>query len=262
MLGVEALCRWTHPERGVVAPDEFIQAAEESGLIETLDRWVLRRACRDGAEMRARGVLSPTAYVAVNGSACHLAQPGFEVAVREALAESGLPAEALVLEVTESAVMRDPDAAQFVLESLRDLGVAVAVDDFGTGYSSLAYLRRFPVATLKIDRSFIQGITASADDRAIVTAVIDLAHALDVSTIGEGIETRAELALLQQLGCHAGQGFLWSPAVSPQGLADLISGLPDGHFRVLERRVPRGTRVVPPARDVHADVSRKLPVVR
>ncbi len=262
LLGVEALCRWTHPERGVVAPDAFIQAAEESGLIETLDRWVLRRACRDAAAMRASGVLAPSAYVAVNGSACHLAQPGFEIAVREALAEAGLPAQALVLEVTESAVMRDPDAAQIVLESLRDLGVAVAVDDFGTGYSSLAYLRRFPVATLKIDRSFIQGITASADDRAIVTAVIDLARALDVSTIAEGIETRGELALLQKLGCHAGQGFLWSPAVSPQGLADLLSGLPDGRFRVLERRASRGVRGVPPARGARTDVSHGRPVVR
>ncbi len=262
LLGVEALCRWTHPERGVVAPDEFVQAAEESGLIEALDRWVLRRACREAAAMRAAGVLPPGAYVAVNGSAGHLAQAGFEIAVREALADSGLPAQALVLEVTESAVMRDPDAAQVVLERLRDLGVAVAVDDFGTGYSSLAYLRRFPVATLKIDRSFIQGITASADDRAIVTAVIDLANALDVSTIAEGIETRAELELLQKLGCHAGQGFLWSPAVSPQGLADVLSGLRDGRFRVLERRATRQVRGVPSARNVLADLSHGRPVVR
>ena len=239
MLGVEALCRWTHPERGSISPDEFIRAAEESGLIEALDRWVLSRACRDAAAMRSAGVLATDAYVAVNGSASHLAQPWFEVAVRTALSEAGLPPQALVLEVTESAVMRDPDAAQVVLESLRELGVEVAIDDFGTGYSSLAYLRRFPVATLKIDRSFVQGITNRGDDRAIVAAIVDLARALDVSTIAEGIETVAELAILQKFGCRAGQGFLWSPAVSPEQLTELLSSLPGGRFPIIKRRVPR-----------------------
>jgi diguanylate cyclase (GGDEF)-like protein/PAS domain S-box-containing protein len=240
LIGVEALCRWSHPVRGNVPPDQFIAAAEQTGLIETLDRWVLRRACRDGADMRATGALPLDAQIAVNVSAGHLAQAGFEMAVRVALTEAGLPARALILEVTESAVMTDPDAAQKVLESLQSLGVDVAIDDFGTGYSSLAYLRRFPVATLKIDRSFVEHSTYRADDRAIVTAVIDLARALNVSTTAEGIETFADLALLQKLGCHSGQGFLWSPALPPRALAALLGNLPHGRFPI------HPTDLVPP----------------
>ena len=247
LLGVEALCRWTHPERGVVAPDEFIPVAEASGLIEALDRWVLRRACSDAAALRAAGLLGADTYVAVNSSAGHLAQPGFETAVRSALLDAQLPASALVLEVTESAVMRDPDLAQVVLERLRELGVKVAIDDFGTGYSSLAYLRKFPVGTLKIDRSFINGITDRGDDRAIVTAIVDLSAALGVATIAEGIETGAELELLQQLNCRAGQGFLWSPAVAPDKLGELLRGLPGGCFPVLMPDLQRAAPTTLPA---------------
>ena len=247
LLGVEALSRWTHPERGSVSPEEFIPVAEESGLIEPLDRWAMRRACLDAAAMRSAGTLPEQAYVAVNVSAGHLAQPGFEAAVRAALSEVGLPPQRLVLEVTESAVMQDPAAAQAVLESLQALGVAVAIDDFGTGYSSLAYLRRFPVSSLKIDRRFVTQITESADDRAIVTAVIDLASALNVNTTAEGIETVADLELLQRLGCLAGQGFLWSPAVPPQRLAEVLDALPHRRFPVRPERA-RAARVLPPPR--------------
>ncbi len=230
LLGVEALCRWTHPDRGVVSPGEFIVAAEESGLIEALDRWVLHRACRDAASMRAEGVLRPGAYVAVNVFAGHLGKPGFESDLCIALAGSGLPAHALVLEVTESAVMRDPDEALAALEALARLGVRVAIDDFGTGYSSLGRLSQFPVATLKIDRGFVHQITKRSDHRAIVTAVIDLGRALDVTSTAEGIETYADLRLLQDLGCHAGQGFLWSPALPVPELAILLGALPHGRF--------------------------------
>jgi diguanylate cyclase (GGDEF)-like protein/PAS domain S-box-containing protein len=232
LLGVEALCRWPHLEKGFVPPSEFVAVAEQSGLVDELDRWVLRRACRDGAELRDEGVLPADAYIAVNVSAGHLGEPGFESEVRATLEGSGMPPQALVLEVTESAVMHDPDVAQAVLERLQELGVRVAIDDFGTGYSSLAYLRRFPVATLKIDRSFVENLTERADDRAIVTAVIDLAHALNVATTAEGIETESDLELLQDLGCNAGQGYLWSPAVPPGHLAALLTNLPGGRFVV------------------------------
>ena len=239
MLGVEALCRWTHPRHGYVPPDTFIALAESTGLIEALDRWVLLRACLDAARVRAEGALALNAYVAVNVSAEHLAHTGFEAAVVSALTRAGLPAHALVLEVTESAVMRDPDAAQIALERLKEIGVEVAIDDFGTGYSSLAYLRRFPVATLKIDRGFVEHITDRGDDHAIVAAVVDLSHALRLSTTTEGIETFADLAMLRQLGCRAGQGFLWSPAVPRSELATMLAGLAEGRFPVAPDASPR-----------------------
>ena len=242
-LGVEALCRWDHPERGAVRPDEFIAVAEKTGLIEVLDRWVLRRACRDGAVLLASGALPADAYIAVNVSAGHLSQPGFEVAVRSALAEYALPATALVLEVTESAVMHEPDTAKAVLERLQSLGVRVAIDDFGTGHSSLAYLQWLPVAALKIDRSFIRRLSGNPDDRAIVTAVISLAQALKLTTTAEGIETAADLALLQQLGCHAGQGYLWSRAVP---LDQLVAAA--GTARHARFALHRPTKVLPPPR--------------
>ena len=241
LLGVEALCRWTHPERGPISPDEFIPLAEKSGLIDSLDRWVLHRACRDGQAMRAAGTLAADAYVAVNVSASKLARPDFESAVHGALNESGLPPQSLVLEVTESAVMNDPDMARAVLEALNELGVEVSIDDFGTGYSSLAYLRRLPFGTLKIDRSFVQHVTRDPGDKAIVTAVIDLAKALGAKTIAEGIEAEADLVLLRQLGCRAGQGFLWSPALAIHDLAALLAGLPEGLFNV-QSAAERATR--------------------
>jgi diguanylate cyclase (GGDEF)-like protein/PAS domain S-box-containing protein len=248
LLGVEALCRWSHPRRGAVTPDEFIKAAEESGLIVSLDRWVLGQACKDGAALRRSGVLSPDAYVSVNASAVSLAQPDYEKCIRSALQRTGLPAAALHLEVTESAVMTDPDAAQRVLESLHALGIAIAIDDFGTGYSSLAYLRRFPVATLKIDRSFITHMSETADDHAIVQAVVDLAKALNIDTIAEGVETTTDLDLLEQLGCTAGQGFLWSSARPPAELATLVNGLQGGRFDVNHPPTPVDPSALPPPR--------------
>lgn len=141
-----------------------------------------------------------------------------------------MPAGALVLEVTESAVMHDPEASLILLERLQRLGIRVAIDDFGTGYSSLRRLSQLPMATLKIDRGFVQGITDRPDHRAIVTAVIDLGRALHVTSTAEGIETFADLRLLKDLGCHAGQGFLWSPALPIPELAELLAGLQHGRF--------------------------------
>ncbi len=246
LLGVEALCRWTHPDRGTVPPSEFVAAAEESGLIDALDRWVLNRACRDAAAMRGDGVLPPHAYVAVNVFAGHLERSGFETDLTIALAKSGMPAHALVLEVTESAVMHDPDASLQLLGRLQRLGIRVAIDDFGTGYSSLRRLSQIPMATLKIDRGFVHRITDRPDNRAIVTAVIDLGRALELTSTAEGIETFADLRLLRDLGCHAGQGFLWSPALPVPELAALLAGLRHGRFALSSEE--ELTNVVPQQR--------------
>ncbi len=248
LLGVEALCRRTHPQRGAIAPDEFIAAAEAGGLIEALDSWVLRRACRDAVALRSEGVLKPETYLAVNASAHSLANPEYLSRVSAALNDTGLPAQSLVLEVTESAVMTDPDAAQRLLEALQALRVRIAIDDFGTGYSSLAYLRRFPVSTLKVDRSFVKHIRENGEDLAIVTAVIDLANALNLTTTAEGIETADDLALLQQLGCLAGQGFLWSPGLPPEQLTALIGHLPNQRFTVARPARQHAPIPLPPPR--------------
>jgi diguanylate cyclase (GGDEF)-like protein/PAS domain S-box-containing protein len=222
LQGIEALCRWPDEQRGEVSPEDFIPAAEESGLIQPLDRWVLRQACRDAAALRAAGVLPDDAYVTVNSSAHNLAHPDFEADVCSALTDADLPATALVLEVTESAVMRDPGSAEAMLGRFHEVGVRIAIDDFGTGYSSLAYLRRFPIAMLKIDRSFVHNITTSHSDLSIVGTIVDLAHALGVLTVCEGIETEAQLRLLESIGCEAGQGWFWSKAVE---VAELNSAL-------------------------------------
>ena len=230
LLGVEALARWRHPVQGLIPPTDFVPLAEQTGLVVELDRWVLPRACRDAAAMRAAGVLPQGGYVAVNVSARSLDDPGLEALVRVAAQQAGLPYGALVLEVTESGVMDNPDSARVLLENLRELGVAVAIDDFGTGYSSLAYLRLLPVATLKVDRGFVTHLSQTPDALAVVTAILDLARALGLSTVAEGIETVEDLAVLHRLGCRAGQGHLWSPAVSPDELGAVLSALPGGSF--------------------------------
>jgi len=224
-IGVEALCRWKHPEHGFVPPAEFITVAEQSGLIEALDHWVVRRACLDAVAMRQAGVLPLSAYVAVNLSARNLGDGTLEMVLRQAAESAGLPFDALVLEVTESGVMDDPEKARSLLANLRSLGASIAIDDFGTGYSSLAYLRKFPVSTLKIDRSFVTNIADDSDNLAIVAAIIDLARALNLTTVAEGIETPGERALLAELGCAAGQGYLWSPAVPTHQLGAVLQPL-------------------------------------
>ncbi len=231
LLGVEALTRWRDAEHGLIPPTDFVPLAEQTGLVVELDRWVLPRACHDAAAMRAAGVLPPDAYVAVNVSARSLGDFDLEALVRTAADQAGLPYGALVVEVTESGVMDDPDNARVLLGRLRELGVAVAIDDFGTGYSSLAYLRLLPVATLKVDRGFVTHLSQTPDALAIVAAILDLSRALGLSTVAEGIETAEDLALLHGLGCRAGQGFLWSAAVSPEELGVMLAALPGGCFQ-------------------------------
>jgi diguanylate cyclase (GGDEF)-like protein/PAS domain S-box-containing protein len=222
LLGVEALLRWNHPKRGWVPPALFVQLAEESGLISQLDPWVLAHACLDAAGMRRDGVLPADAHLAVNVSAQNVSDTALFDWVSQAAADADFPLASLELEVTETGLMADARVAGQVLTSLRKLGVGVALDDFGTGYSSLTYLRRLPLSTIKVDHQFIQHITMRADDLAIVAAVVDLGRAVGLRTVAEGIETREQLAVLHRLGCVAGQGFLWSPAVPPTELAAVL----------------------------------------
>jgi diguanylate cyclase (GGDEF)-like protein len=227
IVGLEALVRWEHPERGLVGPDAFIALAEETGLIVPIGAWVLREACRLSQGWQAERDADEPLVVRVNVSARQLAQDDLVDIVAEALAESRMEPSNLCLEVTESVLVEDPDSSIRTLTELRSLGVKIAVDDFGTGYSSLEYLRRFPVDCVKIDRSFVRGIPHSSEDVAIVNAVIELGHALGLSVTAEGVETSEQLGNLRTTGCDTAQGFLFSrperPDVVEQLLLDPVS---------------------------------------
>ncbi|GAA3552711.1 EAL domain-containing protein [Amycolatopsis ultiminotia] len=205
MVAVEALLRWTHPKHGEISPAEFIPLAEESELINVLGKFVLHDTTRELATLRSERGLDLS--LKVNLSVRQLDDPHLIPAVRDALATTGLPPSALTLEVTESALMRDASAAAEVLTALRSLGVLLAIDDFGTGYSSLAQLRRLTLDTLKIDRSFITGIAESHNAAAIVSSIIAMAHAVNLTVVAEGVETPEELTILKELGCDQAQGY-------------------------------------------------------
>ncbi|WP_369133989.1 EAL domain-containing protein [Modestobacter sp. I12A-02662] len=221
VVGMEALARWTHPERGPVPPSNFVTVAEFSGLAPELDRWVVQRAVQDMARLRQAGVVPEDAYVAVNLSAASLSDASVLDHLVSCTEDFGLPATQLVVEITETAIMRNTDLAVALLRQLREHGFRVAMDDFGTGYSSLAYLRDLPISTLKLDRSFVADITEQQDALAIVGWVVDLARTVGVAVIAEGVETEEHVALLQQLGCVTAQGWLWGPA---RPMTALLSG--------------------------------------
>ncbi|MCU1623128.1 MAG: hypothetical protein JWL79_1973 [Frankiales bacterium] len=214
LIGVEALVRWDHPTRGLVSPDAFIPIAEETGLIVPLGEWVLRTALEQVAVWQQELHL-PRLSMAVNLSAAQLAQPRLAETIRQALTDAGVHASTLELEITESVLMTDGPDVNAALVALHELGVRLSVDDFGTGYSSLAYLRRFPVDALKIDRSFTRGVHTDTDDRAIITAIIALASAMGLSTVAEGVETAEQRAQLETLGCDRGQGYLFARPLPP-----------------------------------------------
>jgi diguanylate cyclase (GGDEF)-like protein len=207
---VEALVRWEHPTRGLVAPDQFIPVAEDTRLIVPIGTWVLREACRDLARWRREEPALSTMQVSVNLSACQFADDDLVATVASALGDAGLEPEALWLEITESVVMDGVDSTIETLRALKGLGVHLSIDDFGTGYSSLSYLKRFPIDVLKIDRSFVDGFGVDPEDEAIVTAVVRLAQALGLETVAEGIENTRQLVGLSELGCDAGQGYYFS----------------------------------------------------
>jgi diguanylate cyclase (GGDEF)-like protein/PAS domain S-box-containing protein len=218
VAGVEALVRWNHPEHGSIPPLDFIPLAEETGQIIAIGRWVLNEACRAAVRLQSLYATLPPMYVSVNLSARQLQRPEIVSEVGEALAASGLAPQDLVLEITESVLMRDIDLTTDRLHRLKQLGVRLAIDDFGTGYSSLSYLRQFPVDIVKIDRSFIDGIGVDGHQQALVAMVIDLAQALGLRQIAEGIERPDQLAKLRSLGCGFGQGFLFAHAVAFEAL--------------------------------------------
>ncbi len=209
VVGFEAVLRWRHPKRGVLSPTEFIAVAEESGLIVPIGAWTLRQACREGRRLQRSHPERTMFGISVNVSTRQLQHPGLLNEVEVALAESGFDPKLLTLEITESATLHDTEACIQKLHELKALGLRLAIDDFGTGYSSLSYLRRFPVDQLKIDRSFVAGLGQDAQDTAIVTSVIGLAHALGLEAVGEGVETMEQLERLTVLGCDLAQGFNW-----------------------------------------------------
>lgn len=217
ILGVEALVRWPHPVRGMLLPGEFIPLAEETGLVVPLGNWVLRQATAQVA--RWRQTVAPSLHLGVNVSAKQLMRVGWSQTVVEALAQSGLEPEALCLEITETALLRDLSTLTDAFEELRSAGVRLAIDDFGTGYSSLVYLRDIPADVLKLDRLFVGGLVHDGRDAAIVRSLIQLAHALGMVTVAEGVEEIQQAKGLQRLGCDLFQGFLWSRAVDSAELA-------------------------------------------
>ena len=219
----EALIRWRHPERGLVSPAAFIPLAEECGLIGPIGEWVLREACRQGRAWQQAG-LSPV-RIAVNVAASQFRAGDLVETIHQALADAELEARFLEVELTESAVMSDPEESIKILEQLSAMGVLVSVDDFGTGYSSMSYLRRFPIDQLKIDRSFLSEITARSDDASIVGAIVSLAHNLRLKVVAEGVETVAQLDLLKTLGCDQYQGYQFSPPVPAAEFESLMRGV-------------------------------------
>ncbi|MFT3801438.1 MAG: EAL domain-containing protein [Burkholderiaceae bacterium] len=216
----EALLRWRHPERGLVPPGEFIGIAEESGLIVPIGEWVLHEACRQACAWQAAGVSAPR--IAINVSARQFHSDHFVHEVETALSRARLPPELLEIELTESTVMDRTEHAIAMLERLSRMGVQISIDDFGTGYSSLSYLRRLPLNKLKIDRMFVQGLSDGSHDTSIVSAIISMAHTLDLEVIAEGVETIDQLSILRDLGCDQFQGFLVSPPVPAGQAIDLI----------------------------------------
>jgi diguanylate cyclase (GGDEF)-like protein/PAS domain S-box-containing protein len=220
ILAVEALVRWKTEDGGTVSPGDFIPLAEETGLINEIGEWVLKEACRQAKEWQDMGL--PKLRMAVNLSARQFSDRTFLDMVTRTLAETGLAAECLELEITESQVMRQTEGMIMLLNKLSEMGVQLAIDDFGTGYSSLSYLKRLPIQKLKIDQSFVRDITVDPNDTAIVVAIINMAKSLDLDTIAEGVETAGQLALLRSKGCHVGQGYYFSAPVRAEVLYPLL----------------------------------------
>lgn len=218
--GVEALLRWRHPQRGVIPPDRFIPLADESGLIVEIGAWVMREACTQGRIWHEQGMQDLS--MSVNVSAVQFAQPRLLETVRTTLEDTGFPAEKLVLEITESVLMKDAETTIGMLKALKNMGVRISMDDFGTGYSSLSYLKRFPIDIVKIDKSFVRDINDDPDDAAIIRVIIALARSLRLTTVAEGVETPEQLGFLRREQCDRFQGYFFSRPVEADQLSQRI----------------------------------------
>jgi EAL domain-containing protein (putative c-di-GMP-specific phosphodiesterase class I) len=232
IVGVEALVRWAHPTRGMLGPIEFIGVAEETQLIVPLGSWVMWEACRQAASWARAHPDHPDLQLCVNVSAQQLGRAELVDAVRGALDETGLDPGCLHLEITESVLMGESDFFLEALLGLKLLGVKIAIDDFGTGYSSLAYLRRFPIDVIKVDKGFVDGLgTDDSRAHAVVAAVIDLAHALELTAVAEGVETPQQVGILERLGCDVAQGYHFDRPLPPSEIDERLAA-----------DVPRGAR--------------------
>ena len=220
VVGLEVLLRWRHPERGLVSPEKFIRAAENSGAIVPIGEWVLRTACSQVRAWQEEGL--PAMPIAVNVSAIQFRQDGFKDRIREVLTDTGIAPQYLELELTESLLTKNADVVSGVLQDLKNMGLKLAIDDFGTGCSSLSYLRLFPLSKLKIDGSFIRDAETDCDAAAIATAIIGLAKSLHLKVIAEGVETASQLAFLRAHQCDEMQGYYFSPPLEPKEVAHLL----------------------------------------
>jgi predicted signal transduction protein with EAL and GGDEF domain len=243
VVGAEALLRWVHPERGMVAPGTFIPLLEEIGFIGAVGEWVLREACRQMKEFEALGLSLPK--MAVNVSAAQF-NPAFVHSVRDILEEAGLAPSRLELELTEGVVMEDASVTLNALADLKELGVSLAIDDFGTGFSSLSYLSRFPLDELKIDRSFVVGLNKSEADASLVVAIISMARSMKLRLVAEGVETEEQYHFLTDNGAHVIQGYLFSKPVPAEDLQPLLS---PWHF-MEQIQAMSGESAVLPVREV------------
>jgi EAL domain-containing protein (putative c-di-GMP-specific phosphodiesterase class I) len=236
IVGFEALARWRHPQRGIVAPADFIPLAEETGLIIPIGQWVLQEACRQMRAWQMQFPQEPPLTISVNLSTKQFAQADLIENVTAILDETGLAAQSLKLELTESLVVEDSQTASQMLERLREIGVQVQIDDFGTGYSSLGYLHHLPIDTLKIDRTFISRIGVNGNGGEIIRTILTLAHDLGMKVIAEGVETADQLAKLRGLDCEFGQGYLFAKPTDSIRAGELIAE--SGAARKLDTGTP------------------------
>jgi len=221
--GVEALVRWQHPERGLLDPSEFVPAAEESGLVVPMGERVLKQACSQAKEWQEGYPPIPPLVMAVNLSARQLCRPDLAETVEGVLKEAGLEASCLSLDITETVYVKDLEGNTAALDELKRLGVRISIDDFGTGYSSLSYLKHLPADALKIDKSFIGGLSEDIEDTALVQMIVDLAHILGMEVIAEGVESEAQVEQLKQMGCDLGQGYYFAQPLPPEAVPKFLA---------------------------------------